>query len=61
MGSPQHPACPVRFTRLLTGNGRGFTARRFASREREPSGHHEVDRLGVERGIEHRLTQPRTP
>ena len=56
-----HTACPVRITRLLTDNGKEFTDRLFASREREPSGNHEFDRLCVELGIEHRLTRPRTP
>ncbi len=45
----RHPAYPVRITRLLTDNGKEVTDRRFASREREPSGHHVVDWLGVER------------
>jgi hypothetical protein len=38
-----------------------FTDRLFASKEREPSGNHEFDRLCQELGIEHRLTKPRTP
>jgi hypothetical protein len=33
----------------------------FASREREPSGQYVFDQTCQELGIEHRLTQPRTP
>lgn len=56
-----HQACPIRITRLLTDNGKEFTDRLFASREREPSGEHEFDQLCKALGIEHRLTRPRTP
>jgi transposase InsO family protein len=56
-----HAACPMKIVKLLTDNGKEFTDRLFASREREPSGEHEFDRLCTELGIEHRLTQPRTP
>jgi transposase InsO family protein len=56
-----HTACPITITRLLTDNGKEFTDRLFASREREPSGKHEFDRLCQALGIEHRLTKPRTP
>ena len=56
-----HKACPLRITKLLTDNGKEFTDRLFASREREPSGNHEFDQLCQELGIEHRLTKPRTP
>ena len=56
-----HKACPIRITKLLTDNGKEFTDRLFASREREPSGNHEFDQLCQELGIEHRLTKPRTP
>jgi transposase InsO family protein len=45
----------------LTDNGKEFTDRLFASKEREPSGNHEFDQLCRELGIEHRLTKPRTP
>jgi transposase InsO family protein len=45
----------------LTDNGKEFTDRLFASKEREPSGTHEFDQLCRELGIEHRLTKPRTP
>ena len=56
-----HKACPIQITRLLTDNGKEFTDRLFASRERQPSGNHEFDQLCQELGIEHRLTKPRTP
>ena len=56
-----HKACPIKITRLLTDNGKEFTDRLFASREREPSGNHEFDQLCKELEIEHRLTKPRTP
>lgn len=54
-------ACPVHITKLLTDNGKEFTDRLFASRERQPSGEHEFDQLCTVLGIEHRLTKPRTP
>jgi transposase InsO family protein len=54
-------ACPIKITRLLTDNGKEFTDRLFASRERQPSGNHEFDRLCEALAIEHRLTRPRTP
>ncbi len=56
-----HKACPITITRLLTDNGKEFTDRLFASRQREPSGNHEFDQLCKELEIEHRLTKPRTP
>ena len=56
-----HKACPIKIVKLLTDNGKEFTDRLFASREREPSGEHEFDRLCRALGIEHRLTRPRTP
>lgn len=56
-----HKACPIQITRVLTDNGKEFTDRLFASRERQPSGNHEFDQLCQELGIEHRLTKPRTP
>jgi transposase InsO family protein len=56
-----HKACPIKITKLLTDNGKEFTDRLFASRQREPSGNHEFDQLCRELGIEHRLTKPRTP
>ena len=56
-----HKACPIRITKVLTDNGKEFTDRLFASRERQPSGEHEFDRLCKALDIEHRLTRPRTP
>ena len=56
-----HKACPIKIVKLLTDNGKEFTDRLFASRERQPTGQHEFDRLCTEFGIEHRLTKPRTP
>lgn len=56
-----HKACPIRITKLLTDNGKEFSDRLFASREREPSGSHEFDQLCQELGVEPRLTKPRTP
>jgi transposase InsO family protein len=56
-----HEACPIRIVKILTDNGKEFTDRLFASREREPSGQHEFDQLCQAFGIEHRLTKPRTP
>ena len=56
-----HKACPLKIVKLLTDNGKEFTDRLFASRERAPSGNHEFDQLCQELGIEHRLTRPRTP
>ena len=56
-----HKACPIHINKLLTDNGKEFTDRLFASRERKPSGNHEFDQLCQSLGIEHRLTRPRTP
>jgi transposase InsO family protein len=56
-----HRACPFKIHRILTDNGKEFTDRLFASREREPSGNHEFDRLCAALGIEHRLTRVRRP
>ncbi|PXV79720.1 integrase-like protein [Nitrosomonas eutropha] len=55
-----HNACPIKITRMLTDNGKEFTDRLFASRERNPSGNHQFDQLCQELGIEHRLTRPHT-
>ncbi|ABI58612.1 integrase, catalytic region [Nitrosomonas eutropha C91] len=55
-----HNARPIRITRILTNNGKEFTDRLFASRERNPSGNHQFDQLCQELGIGHRLTRPRT-
>ena len=54
-------ACPIRISHILTDNGKEFTDRLFASRQRQPSGNHEFDQLCLALGIEHRLTRPRTP
>ena len=59
--SALHKACPIRIQKLLTDNGKEFTDRLFASRQRQPSGQHEFDQLCKTLGIEHRLTKPRTP
>lgn len=56
-----HKACPITITRILTDNGKEFTDRLFANRERQPTGQHEFDQLCTALGIEHRLTRPRTP
>jgi transposase InsO family protein len=56
-----YQACPIRISKILTDNGTEFTDRLFASREREPSGQHAFDQTCQALGIEHRLTQPRTP
>ena len=56
-----HKACAIKIVKLLTDNGKEFTDRLLASREREPSGNHEFDQLCKALGIEHRLTKPRTP
>jgi len=42
-----YKACPLKIQKLLTDNGKEFTERLFASREREPSGEHEfIDSTG---------------
>ena len=56
-----HAACPIKIVKLLTDNGKEFTDRLFASRERQPSGNHVFDVLCAKLHIEHRLTKPRTP
>ena len=56
-----YKACPIKIVKLLTDNGKEFTDRLFASREKAPSGNHEFDQLCAHFGIEHRLTKPRTP
>ena len=56
-----HRACPIRIARILTDNGKEFTDRLFASRERAPSGEHEFDQLCADLGIEHRLAPPKSP
>ena len=56
-----HGACSIKIIKLLTDNGKEFTDRLFASREREATGQHEFDLLLTAPAIEHRLTKPRTP
>lgn len=56
-----HKACPIKIVKMLTDNGKEFTDRLFASREREPSGHHVFDQPCGALGIEHRSTKPRMP
>jgi transposase InsO family protein len=56
-----HKACPIKITKMLTDNGKEFTDRLFASREREPTGEHEFDKLCAALGIEHRLIRPAHP
>jgi transposase InsO family protein len=60
---PNYPqqACPIKITKILTDNGKEFTDRLFASREREPSGQHVFDQTYQQFNIEHRLIKPRTP
>jgi transposase InsO family protein len=54
-------ACPIKITMVLTDNGKEFTDRLFANRERKPTGKHAFDKQCQALGIEHRLTRPRTP
>jgi transposase InsO family protein len=56
-----HKACPIKMQKILTDNGKEFTDRLFASRERQATGNHEFDKLCQALKIEHRLTKPRTP
>jgi transposase InsO family protein len=56
-----HKACPINIQKVLTDNGKEFTDRLFASRERKATGNHESDRLCQALNIEHRLTKPRKP
>jgi transposase InsO family protein len=56
-----HKACPIKITKILTDNGKEFTDRLFASREREPSGQHVFDQTCWQLDIEHRLIKPGTP
>jgi transposase-like protein len=56
-----HKACPIKMQKILTDNGKEFTDRLFASRERQATGKHEFDQLCQALSIEHRLTKPRTP
>ncbi len=54
-------ACPLKIQKLLTDNGKEFTDRLFANREKAPSGTREFDQLCQQFGIAHRLRRPRTP
>lgn len=54
-------AAPFRIRTILTDDGKEFTDRLFASRERAASGQHEFDQLCAALGIEHRLTRVRRP
>jgi len=54
-------ACPIKVQKILTDNGKDFTDRLFASRERQATGNHEFDELCQALNIEYRLTKPRTP
>jgi transposase InsO family protein len=56
-----HSTAPFRIRTILTDNGKEFTDRLFASRERGPSGHHAFGQLCEEWGVEHRLTPVRRP
>ena len=56
-----HKASAFRIRTILTDNGKEFTDRLSASRERGPSGDHVFDQLCRELGIEHRLTPVRRP
>ena len=47
-----HAACPIKIVKLLTDNGKEFTDRLFASRERQPSGNHVFDVLCAKLCIE---------
>ena len=54
-------AAPFHIRTILTDNGKEFTDRLFASRQRDASGHHVFDQLCTALGIEHRLTPVRHP
>lgn len=55
-----HKTCQIKMEKILTDNGKDFTKRLLASRERQASGNHEFDQLCQDLNIEHRLTKPRT-
>jgi transposase-like protein len=48
-----HKACPIKMQKILTDNGKEFTDRLFASRERQAMGNHEFDQLCQALSIEH--------
>ena len=54
-------AAPFHIRTILTDNGKEFTDRLFASRQRDASGHHVFDQLCTALGIEHRLAPVRHP
>ena len=54
-------ACPVKIHNLLTDNGKEFTSKVCAPREKKSASDHEFDRLCQAPGIKHRLTGVRTP
>lgn len=54
-------AAPFKIRTILTDNGKEFTDRLFGARSRQATGDHEFDQLCQALGIEHRLTQPKTP
>ena len=56
-----YKACPIKIRKILTDNGKEFTARLFGRLARGESGRHEFDQLCEALGIEHRLTRPRRP
>jgi transposase-like protein len=56
-----HKACPIKMQKILTDNGKEFTDRLFASRERQATGNHEFDQLCQALNIEHRLTKLNYP
>jgi len=47
--------CPVTIQKVLAENGKEFTHRFCATGERQPTGHHPMDKLCRDHGIEHRL------
>jgi len=54
-------ACPSRIHITRMDNGKDVTDRLFSLRKRQATGAHEVDQLGADLGIEHRLTPPQSP
>ena len=55
------PACPLKITCILTGNGRESTDRQFGLRKRAASAAHDFGRFCADLGIEHRLAPPLHP
>ena len=54
-------ACPFKFEKILTDNGKEFTDRFTAQGERQPTGNHPFDQACQTLAIEHRLIPPRHP